>query len=146
MTAVVRHVEAIYCDDIRQEVGNKISYIGVYAGELNVSAPVVLPKLCIAINVVTDKSDPFESLAVRVLQGEDNVEIVSTGLVPIPKNIPVPDSGNACIVGRFMFVMAPFQIDRDTVLRVRAKTEREELKGPALRIRIVSDPEQPAVH
>ena len=41
---------AIICDDIRQEVGNKFSLIGIYLKEIIVSKfPITLPKLCFAI-------------------------------------------------------------------------------------------------
>ncbi len=40
----------IFCDDLRQEVGNKVSYMGVYQGMMFVPAfPVALPKLCAAV-------------------------------------------------------------------------------------------------
>jgi hypothetical protein len=46
---IARHVETLFCDDIRHEVGGKLSYIGVYSGGLFVRAfPVTLPKLCLA--------------------------------------------------------------------------------------------------
>lgn len=42
---------AIICDDIRQEVGNKISLIGIYPKDIFVTKlPFTLPKLCFAIN------------------------------------------------------------------------------------------------
>jgi hypothetical protein len=29
-----RHLQTIFCDDIRHELGGKLSYIGVYSGRL----------------------------------------------------------------------------------------------------------------
>jgi hypothetical protein len=29
-----RHIQTVFCDDIRHEVGGKHSYIGVYSGKL----------------------------------------------------------------------------------------------------------------
>lgn len=37
----------IVCDDIRREVGNKTSLIGIYQNDILLSIPSVLPKLCI---------------------------------------------------------------------------------------------------
>lgn len=42
---------AIICDDIRQEIGNKMSFIGVYQEDIVVSIlPFTFPKLCFSLN------------------------------------------------------------------------------------------------
>ena len=65
---MTRYVHATYCDDIRQEVGGKLTLVGVYNGSLLVpSFPVVLPKLCLALQVVTAVSEPLKDLTFRVL-------------------------------------------------------------------------------
>ncbi|MEW6292791.1 MAG: hypothetical protein AB1544_05735 [Pseudomonadota bacterium] len=140
---MTRHIEVIYCDDIREEVGNKLSYMGVYSGELHVqAAPVVLTKLSIAVKVVTDFADPFKELEVRVLKGEDDSELLTTGPLPTPPNLEdIPGSGSKFMVAQMAFFLAPFQIDGETILKVKARTEREELVGMALRILVT--PQQP---
>ena len=66
-----RYVLTIFCDDIRHEVGGKFSYIGVYSGQMFVpSFPITLPKLCLAMNVVTSADTPFRKLAMRLLMDE----------------------------------------------------------------------------
>jgi hypothetical protein len=41
---------SIICDDIRQEVGNKLTFVGVYQDQIFVSQiPYVFPKLCFFI-------------------------------------------------------------------------------------------------
>ncbi|MCL5802067.1 MAG: hypothetical protein M1283_06065 [Gammaproteobacteria bacterium] len=147
MSHISRHLEVIYCDDIREEVNHKFSYIGVYSGELIVqTAPVLLPKLCIGVKVVTDMDDPFETLEVRVVKvkGEDETELLSTGTTSPPTELPRPD-GSALIVAQMHFTLIPFHIDEETSLRVKAITEREELRGIGLRIRIVPPPAPPTV-
>lgn len=147
MSHISRHLEVIYCDDIREEVNHKFSYIGVYSGELIVqTAPVLLPKLCIGVKVVTDMDDPFETLEVRVVKvkGEDETELLSTGTTSPPTELPRPD-GSALIVAQMHFTLIPFHIDEETSLRVKAITEREELCGIGLRIRIVPPPAPPTV-
>lgn len=136
-----RHLEVIYCDDIREEVGNKSSYMGVYSGELTVpNAPVLLSKLCIVARATTDIDDPFESLEVRIVavNGENEIEILSTGSIPLPAEQPQLDGGQTRMLAQMNFMLSPFQITEATTLRVKAITEREELRGAtALRIRIV---------
>jgi len=137
-----RQLEVIYCDDIRQEVGNKFSYMGVYSSELIVpSTPVLLPKLCIAVKVSTDIGDPFEALEARVVKvkGDDETELLSTGALQLPTDLSGLDDGvNRRFAVQLTFMLAPFQIDEETILRVKAITEREELRGMGLRIRIVT--------
>ena len=149
MSKLSRYVEVIYCDDIREEVGNKLSYMGVYTSELFIpSTPITLPKLCLAVKVVTDINDPFESLDVRIVKSNngDEIELLSTGSLPIPQKSELPgvDHESTLIFALMSFVLSPFQIDEETILRVKANTEREELSGPALRIRI--SPQSAAPH
>ena len=65
--SITRHLEVIFCDDIREEVGNKLSFMGVYSADLTVPVlPIVLNKLCIVVRAITNNSDPFESLNVSL--------------------------------------------------------------------------------
>ena len=81
-----RWVHAIWCDDIRQEVGNKPSFMGVYTSSLVVpSLPTVLPRLAVCVNVWTPKTQPFKTLNVRICSNEDEkplaaIEVVSDAL------------------------------------------------------------------
>jgi len=145
-----RHLEVIYCDDIRDEVGNKFSYMGIYTQDLTVpNAPLLLPKLCIAVKAVTDIGDPFESLEVRIvkIKGDEETELLSTGPFPMPPlaDLPKLDNDSTCIFAQMYFMLTPFQIDDETIIRVKANTEREELRGAALRIRIVPPPASPTI-
>lgn len=142
-----RHLEVIYCDDIREEVGNKFSFMGIYSSELTVPKALLLTKLCIAVKAVTDIGDPFEALDVRVVKvkGNDETELLSTGPVSLPTRRPGPDTGLTRMVAQMTFILAPFQIDEEIMLRVKAITEREELRGMTLRIRIVPPSASPTV-
>lgn len=150
MSNISRHLEVIYCDDIRNEVGNKLSYMGIYTGELTIpNAPLLLPKLCIAVKVVTDVNDPFESVTVRLVKIKDHEEgeLISTGLIPLPSlaDMPGRDDDTTRLSLEMHFMLSPFQIDEEAKLRVEATTEREELRGSALRIRIVPPPASPTI-
>lgn len=144
-----RYLEVIYCDDIREEVGNKFSYMGVYSGELTVpNAPVLLPKLCVVAKVITDIANPFESLEVRIVmvKGDDETEILSTGPIPFPADLPKQHDDSTRLMAQMTFMLSPFQISEETTLRVKAITECEELSGTtALRIRIVPPQASPTI-
>jgi hypothetical protein len=51
--------DVIFCDDIRMEVGNKLTFVGSYLGDMLVtqSFPVIIPKLCLAARIVLE---PFQ--------------------------------------------------------------------------------------
>ena len=53
----------IVCDDIRQEVGNKASFIGIYSKYIFIpSVPFIFPKLCFAVRCSNfDQSSSFEA-------------------------------------------------------------------------------------
>jgi hypothetical protein len=50
---------AIFCDDIRLEADGKLTFVGCYLGEIYVtdSFPVVLPRLCVAVNYWQKQTD-----------------------------------------------------------------------------------------
>lgn len=150
MSNVSRHLEVIYCDDIRNEVGNKLSYMGIYTHEMIIpNAPLLLPKLCIAVKVVTDINDPFESVTVRLVKIKDHeeTELISTGLIHLPQvaDLPGRDDDTTRLSFEMQFMLSPFQIDEEAKLRVEATTEREEIRGSALRIRIIPPPASPTI-
>ncbi len=69
-----RFVHAIFCDDIRQELGNKVSFMGCYQSELFVPfAPLALPKLCVYVTISTPAERPFKALSIRVDQGSNTI-------------------------------------------------------------------------
>ncbi len=53
----------IICDDIRQEISNKISFIGIYGKDIFVSKiPFTFPKLCFAIHYKDIKAEDSFSI------------------------------------------------------------------------------------
>lgn len=150
MNNISRYLDVIYCDDIRNEVGNKFSYMGIYTRELNIpSVPLLLPKLCIVVKVVSDINDPIESVVVRVVMLKDHkeIELITTDslTMPSPTELQGRDNDSTCVLTQMQFVLSPFQIDEESTLRVKATTEREELLGVALRLRVVSPPTSPTI-
>lgn len=62
-------VSAIYCDDIREEVGDKLSYMGVYGQTLFVRSgfPIVIPKLCVVVTFSVGVAEkPTESVTCQI--------------------------------------------------------------------------------
>lgn len=133
-----RFVTAIFCDDIRQEVGNKLSYIGCYQGELFVPmAPVALPKLCVFATVWTSKEKPFKSLTVRVVQ--DNTTELARIEIPeegIKEASQITDETSTRKAFSTAIVFAPFSVEKPTMLKLVATTEDGDIAGPRLLIKV----------
>lgn len=137
-----RHVQTIFCDDIRHEVGGKLSYIGVYSGHLFVpSFPVTLPKLCLALSVLTPASQPFQKLELRIFKDDEQIAEGILDEAQLSEIIETTAEGNGNLAAEervqvlnSLFMFSPFQIDGPCRLRVRALTESEELKGLALSV------------
>lgn len=133
-----RFLTATYCDDIRQELGNKLSLMGCYQGELIVSrVPVALPKLCVYASVWTPKEQPFKSLIIRIVQGDDvelaRIELPEAGLAEAAQ---IRDETATRKAVSTAIAFAPFVIEKSTSLRVVANTEEGEIIGPRLLIKV----------
>jgi hypothetical protein len=140
MTTAARFAWVVYCDDIRHEISNKQSFIGVYASIMYVPHfPITLPRLCIAVNVVTRSANPFKRLNFKILM-DDSVLVeapLDEAQVLAPqKAAPNTTEADNDILNMFgaRFELSPLQVNAPTKIRVRIETEDEELKGNALSI------------
>lgn len=142
-----RHVHAIWCDDIRQEVGNKPSFMGVYTGGLIVPAlPTVLPRLAIWCWVVTPIDRPIEKLRLAVLRddGHQLAEIVPDRTDEGASEAPPPPNDATKKMYLFGLGLGSVELPVDCkYLTVRVETESENLEGPRLRV-MTADKRQPA--
>ena len=136
-----RHVFTIFCDDIRQEIGGKLSYIGVYGGQMFVpSFPITLPKLCLAMSMITPVDTPFRKLAMRILKDDTQLaegvldETQLAGTVEASTNVAADERKDRILALQSMFVFSPFQLEGPCTLKVRVETESGELRGVGLRI------------
>ena len=138
---IERHVQTIFCDDIRHEINGKISYIGVYSSDLIVpSLPVTLPKLCLSVKVVAPADKPLESLTLRILKNEEVLQEISVEEEQLntasesSEYMTDEERQERVQSAQFMLVFSPIQFEERCVLKVRVQTEDEELQGIGLRI------------
>lgn len=138
---IPRHVETLFCDDIRHEVGGKLSFIGVYSGGLFVPAfPATLPKLCLSVKIVTPADEPLRELSLRILRDEETLQEIALDEEQLAA---ASDSAEEMTEGQrnervqmaqFMLVFSTIQFDGPCTLRVRVQTEDGELRGMALKV------------
>jgi hypothetical protein len=134
---MTRHVETLFCDDIRHEIGGKLSYIGVYSGGLFVPAfPVTLPKLCLSARIVTPANEPLRTLILRVLKDEENLQelTLDEDQLAAASDADEDATEERIQMTQFMLVFSPIQFDEPCTLKVRVQTETGELRGMALKV------------
>lgn len=135
-------LSTIYCDDIRQEVGGKLSLMGVYNAVMFVPQfPVNLPKLWIMATYVAPHDEPPKNLKVRVFKNNepladldatpDFLQQLANAREPV---VPMPDGSKRVIATHMHVCFSPLVLDGPCVLRVNAITDRGETRGLALQI------------
>lgn len=141
-----RFVHAIFCDDIRHEVGNKVSFMGCYQGELFVPfVPIMLPKLCVQVTISTTIKRPLKSLTVRLDQGESQLGVIEVPTDTMGRALPPPPEDSTRISHSVGVILAPFNITEPCVVRVVVITEEGEMPGPRLRLKVMPQAEAVAM-
>ncbi|HUV96143.1 MAG TPA: hypothetical protein VMV98_01620 [Acidobacteriaceae bacterium] len=137
-----RYAHSTFCDDIRHEVGGKLTLVGIYAGDLLVPTfPCVLPKLCLVLNILTSRSQPFQRLKIRILKDEETLAEGELPMQDLTASVSdaIPEDGESDETKRLLgmtahFVFSPLKLDGPGVIRVFVETEDEEMRAPGLRI------------
>lgn len=134
----MKQVQTIFCDDIRQEVGGKLTYVGAYSGSMLAEQfPIALPKFCIAVSLVVDAFPVDESVTICILRDAETLAEREVQARDLPGALNAAGSSDGTGSDRVQiltsfFVFSPLQIDTPCLLRVRVKIGDEELKGLGL--------------
>lgn len=131
----------IVCDDVRNEIGNKVSYMGIYQSELIVSEfPATLAKLCFVVRARTEARNPFKKVAIKLIRDDEEVLAESEIDVATISAPPASAGGPEIWVEANMIVaFAPFQLPGPCKISARVITESEELRAGTIRIRGTED-------
>lgn len=140
---MTRYAHAIYCDDIRQEVGGKITLVGIYSGQCLVrEIPCTLPKLCLSLNVSASRAKPVRSLiVVGAFAGNEviNMTLDSTQIAEImaPSEGQRPDSKHMMLV--LMAALSPFNVSTPGKLTLTVTADGEDIYCEGLNISIAPE-------
>lgn len=127
-----------FCDDVRQEVGNKLSIMGIYGANLIVpSYPTVLPKLCCVFNVRVPASAVPRQVVFKLLRGDEvifeaemsHADNEST-LVQCPPGLEESHAFTFGNVAQFL----SFPVTEQALLKARALLDGKELRGGSLEL------------
>lgn len=141
-----RYVFCQYCDDVRQEAGEKISLMGVYRGGMTITgtAPHVIPKLVISANIATPVSEPFNNLRIEVIQGEEAIQNIELPSDDLKKGFSSPKEGSTMFAVQMIMVLQPFVVPASGKLFVRVHADGSSFDSNPLNIQIVNSPPLPA--
>jgi hypothetical protein len=136
-----RHLQTIFCDDIRHETSGKLTLVGMYSDSLFVpQLPVTLPRVCLLARLISSLKQPARSVKLRVYKGTDLIQELmaqEADLAAMLRNVPTYDaagSSDRVQVVQFLVEFAPFQINGPCLLRVHAETEDGLHEGASLSI------------
>jgi hypothetical protein len=127
-----------YCDDIRQEVGNKLSYLGVYGPNLIVqSFPATLVKLCCVFNVRVPVTSAPKHVIFRLLRDDEVIfeADLSTSDIKDPAQSSAAESADSRVLTiSSVAQLVGFPITKRCILKSRAIVDGRELRGGALEL------------
>ncbi len=139
----VAHVA--FCDDIRQEVGNKLSLMGLYVQDMFIvgKPPAMLPKFGVVVWIITDADDPVQRATTTILMPPDRKEIFrveSTEPTPIA---PHTLEGATKLIAHQIIPIAPLLIEGEGMIEVMLETDRGSMRAGRLAIHFIDPPEAP---
>lgn len=147
-------VHVLWCDDIRNEVGNKPSFMGVYTQGLVVpSLPTVLPRLAVFAQIHIPEKKVAKVLRTRIERSDGMVlaetelnvdaadapqpEAVDPGLSPTEATLPRVRSLPTA------FILGGIELTADTThLRLFLEVDAEVIPSFRLRISTAASPPQ----
>ena len=133
-----RLVVGQFCDDVRFEVGHKLSLIGCYGDEMIVqSFPATLPKLAVQAKAITTMQDPFERLTFKLNLQSDTVaqmEASAESLTLFAGAQRQQEHARWIWVAAVM-VISPLVVTGECELCLFAETKTGPVRGSVLKIR-----------
>jgi hypothetical protein len=145
-----------FCDDIRQEVGNKLSMVGVYTNGMLTPEPfpVVLPKFCMFVTYVEVKGTETEPVNFSIYLPGDEDEKPSFNYIleeimearktapdmPIPDSVAVPSHSQSILPVKFPIIISPAEFRQPGFVRVHAHIGDRTYKLGSLLVDTTSKP------
>ena len=126
-------MHTLWCDDIRQELGNKPSFMGVYVGGLVLPAlPTVMAKLCVWITVSSPVQEPVHKLSVRIVR-DDGLVLIEAPEAALAGDNALPSAGHTRLTMMLGFAIGPIELPANCkYFQVRATADGIELEGSKL--------------
>lgn len=137
------HLFCTYADDVRQEVGGKFTYVGVYQGGgllVHGKLPIVMPQLAIIASLFCPANREVKSIKIRI---KFNDELILPELdVPaevVGELVSLSKSDEES-VGRglqFVQIIQPLNITSAGQIKCQAEVDGELVRGNCLDVQIM---------
>jgi hypothetical protein len=127
-----------FCDDLRQEAGNKLSYMGVYGPNLIVPAyPTTVPRLCCVFSLRLPATANPRRITFKLLR--DDVEIsvadmLATGGRRLIPELPTDSARAQVVTISSAMQISNLEIAQRALLTARAYVDGKELHGGQLEL------------
>lgn len=143
-------VSAVYCDDIRNEMGGKKSYMGVYNSDMVLpSFPSQIEKLCIQVVVRLSIHTTAKNLTIRVLNNGDpladiplpegQLQTMRDAVLAANIDSPLEDQQLGC---QLSLQFPNLQLMEPGVIRLLAVVDGVEVRSNGLRTRLATPGER----
>lgn len=130
-----------FCEDIRQEVGNKLTYVGVYQGGLTIDAapPFSFDRMCYFTSVFIPNDRDFRNIWIELKFKRKASKASKTIVKIVPANQPkIPPSSKAEYLRANLSGELPeFRVSGDGHLLARCYIGDEEVKIGSMGIRFL---------
>jgi hypothetical protein len=125
----------MFCDDVRQEVGNKLSYLGVYGGNLVVPAfPTNLNKLCCVFSLLLPSKTPPKKVTFRLLRDEEVIfeSDLPADYIKSLEALAMQGSDSRALTASTIAQFVAFPVTHACALKARAIVDGREIRGGGL--------------
>jgi hypothetical protein len=136
-----RVATCLFCDDIRQETGNKFSAMGIYGADMIIplAGPVLIPKIGIVLSLIVDVGDEPETLTATVLIPSEKRELLRVET----KRPDVFDEVGKDVKKRIIRMVLPcpsFEVAENSEVEVIVDTGQEQIRAGRLLIKLTAPP------
>ena len=128
----------VFCDDVRLEVGNKPSLMGIYSRDMLVPGqmPIILPKLVVVTWVVTPIDNPIKHLEISIICPPDRETIVKvTGDRGAEFDLSEMPPDTQRLIVQQIIPIAPFLVKSDGFIEVEVEADGEKIRSGRLMVR-----------
>lgn len=130
------------CDDIRFEIGNKVSLMGIYGGDVSMAHfPITIPKLCCVVTFVTPITKPPKRVTAKIVLGEaviaeqtagdQDLQMLAKAALDVSKKTP-----ERSFIMKFHFAISPFSVQEPSEMVVIVDSDDVEWTAAKFKIGI----------
>jgi hypothetical protein len=138
---------SLFCDDIRAEVGGKMSVMGIYQTDMifpsQATFPLALPKFCALIKYYETLDAFKDDVELRVFLPGDEKDKPSV-VIPFPRSSvsaiplhPLEEDQERIFNLTFPLMISPFAIKQEGFVKIRAKVGKTTTNLGSLMVRTI---------